>query len=142
LAPETAEIRQGDGGWLETPADKVVIGALARVKPGSRIPLDGRVSAGSSAVNQAPVTGESIPVDKTTGDPVFAGTINETSTLEFKVTANANNTTLARIIHAVEAAQGTRAPKGHSALDLGRHRFYRLVRRGGAERPGDDFLHP
>ena len=76
LAPETAEIRQGDGGWLETPADKVVIGALARVKPGARIPLDGRVTAGSSAVNQAPVTGESIPVDKTTGDPVFAGTIN------------------------------------------------------------------
>jgi len=110
LAPETAEIRQGDGGWLETPADKVVIGALARVKPGARIPLDGRVTAGSSAVNQAPVTGESIPVDKTTGDPVFAGTINETSTLEFEVTAAANNTTLARIIHAVEAAQGTRAP--------------------------------
>lgn len=110
LTPETAEIRQGDGGWLETPAHKVVIGALARVKPGARIPLDGRVTAGSSAVNQAPVTGESIPVDKTTGDPVFAGTINETSTLEFEVTAAANNTTLARIIHAVEAAQGTRAP--------------------------------
>ena len=110
LAPETAEIRQGDGGWRETPADKVVIGAQVRVKPGARIPLDGRVTAGSSAVNQAPVTGESIPVDKTTGDPVFAGTINETGMLEFEVTAAANNTTLARIIHAVEAAQGTRAP--------------------------------
>ena len=110
LTPETAEIRQSDGTWLETPADKVAIGALARVKPGARIPLDGRVVSGSSAVNQAPVTGESIPVDKTTGDPVFAGTINETGTLEFEVTAAANNTTLARIIHAVEAAQGTRAP--------------------------------
>jgi Cd2+/Zn2+-exporting ATPase len=110
LAPETAEIRQGDGSWQEMPADKVAIGALARVKPGARIPLDGRVTAGSSAVNQAPVTGESIPVDKATGDPVFAGTINETGTLEFEVTAAANNTTLARIIHAVEAAQGTRAP--------------------------------
>ena len=110
LTPETAEIRQSDGSWLEAPADKVVIGALARVKPGARIPLDGRVTAGSSAVNQAPVTGESIPVDKTTGDPVFAGTINETGMLEFEVTAAANNTTLARIIHAVEAAQGTRAP--------------------------------
>lgn len=110
LTPETAEIRQSDGTWLETPADKVAIGALARVKPGARIPLDGRVVSGSSAVNQAPVTGESIPVDKTTGDPVFAGTINETGTLEFEVTATANNTTLARIIHAVEAAQGTRAP--------------------------------
>jgi len=110
LAPETAEIRQGDGSWQEMPADKVAIGALARVKPGARIPLDGRVTAGSSAVNQAPVTGESIPVDKATGDPVFAGTINETGTLELEVTAAANNTTLARIIHAVEAAQGTRAP--------------------------------
>ncbi len=110
LTPETAEIRQSDGTWLETPADKVAISALARVKPGARIPLDGRVTAGSSAVNQAPVTGESIPVDKTTGDPVFAGTINETGMLEFEVTAAANNTTLARIIHAVEAAQGTRAP--------------------------------
>ncbi len=110
LTPETAEIRQSDGTWLETPADKVAIGALARVKPGARIPLDGRVVSGSSAVNQAPVTGESIPVDKMTGDPVFAGTINETGTLEFEVTAAANNTTLARIIHAVEAAQGTRAP--------------------------------
>lgn len=110
LTPETAEIRQSDGTWLETPADKVAIGALARVKPGARIPLDGRVVSGSSAVNQAPVTGESIPVNKMTGDPVFAGTINETGTLEFEVTAAANNTTLARIIHAVEAAQGTRAP--------------------------------
>src|SRR5574343_1052705 len=110
LTPETAEIRQSDGTWLETPADKVAIGALARVKPGARIPLDGRVVSGSSAVNQAPVTGEGIPVDKMTGDPVFAGTINETGTLEFEVTAAANNTTLARIIHAVEAAQGTRAP--------------------------------
>jgi Cd2+/Zn2+-exporting ATPase len=110
LAPDTAETRQSDGTWQETPADKVAIGALARVKPGARIPLDGRVTGGSSAVNQAPVTGESIPVDKTIGDPVFAGTINETSTLEFEVTAAANNTTLARIIHAVEAAQGTRAP--------------------------------
>ena len=69
LAPETAEIRQGDGSWQEMPADKVAIGALARVKPGARIPLDGRVTAGSSAVNQAPVTGESIPVDKAKGDP-------------------------------------------------------------------------
>jgi Cd2+/Zn2+-exporting ATPase len=81
-----------------------------RVKPGARIPLDGQVTAGSSAVNQAPVTGESIPIDKVAGDPVFAGTINETGILEFRVTAAADNTTLARIIHAVEQAQGTQAP--------------------------------
>ena len=110
LTPDTAEVRQADGQWRELAAAQVALGSVARVKPGARIPLDGRVTAGSSAVNQAPVTGESIPVDKTTGDPVFAGTINETGTLEFEVTAAADNTTLARIIHAVEQAQGTRAP--------------------------------
>jgi Cd2+/Zn2+-exporting ATPase len=110
LTPDTAEVRQADGQWRELAAAQVALGAVARVKPGARIPLDGRVTAGSSAVNQAPVTGESIPVDKALGDPVFAGTINETGTLEFEVTAAADNTTLARIIHAVEQAQGTRAP--------------------------------
>jgi Cd2+/Zn2+-exporting ATPase len=110
LAPDTAEISQPDGSWRETPADQVSLGAQVRVKPGARIPLDGRVTVGNSAVNQAPVTGESIPVDKTIGDPLFAGTINETGTLVFEVTAVAGNTTLSRIIHAVEQAQGTRAP--------------------------------
>ncbi|MHB1428680.1 MAG: heavy metal translocating P-type ATPase [Rhodocyclaceae bacterium] len=110
LTPDTAEVRQADGQWRELAAAQVALGEIARVKPGARIPLDGRVTAGSSAVNQAPVTGESIPVDKTIGDPVFAGTINETGILEFEVTAAADNTTLARIIHAVEQAQGTRAP--------------------------------
>lgn len=110
LTPDTAEVRQADGQWRELAAAKVALGETARVKPGARIPLDGRVTAGSSAVNQAPVTGESIPVDKTIGDLVFAGTINETGILEFEVTAAADNTTLARIIHAVEQAQGTRAP--------------------------------
>jgi Cd2+/Zn2+-exporting ATPase len=66
--------------------------------------------SGSTSINQAPVTGESIPVDKAVGDPVFAGTINDTGSFEFRVTALASNSTLARIIHAVEEAQGTRAP--------------------------------
>lgn len=110
LTPDSAEIRLADGTWAEVPATQVILGALARVKPGARIPLDGRVVSGNSAVNQAPVTGESIPVDKAPGDPLFAGTINETGTLEFEVTAVAANTTLARIIHAVEQAQGSRAP--------------------------------
>jgi Cd2+/Zn2+-exporting ATPase len=110
LTPETAEVRQADGAWLEVPAVAVTLAACVRVKPGSRIPLDGQVTAGTSAVNQAPVTGESIPIDKGVGDPVFAGTINETGILEFRVTAVADNTTLARIIHAVEQAQGTQAP--------------------------------
>jgi len=110
LTPDTAEVRQEDGGWANVPAAEVKLETTVRVRPGARIPLDGVVVAGNSAVNQAPVTGESIPVDKTMGDMVFAGTINETGTLEFRVTATANNTTLARIIHAVEQAQGTRAP--------------------------------
>ncbi len=110
LTPDTAEVRQADGSWRELPAAAVALGDCVRVKPGARMPLDGRVTAGSSAVNQAPVTGESIPVDKALGDPIFAGTINETGTLEFQVTAIASNTTLARIIHAVEQAQGTKAP--------------------------------
>ena len=110
LTPQTAEVRQADGAWLEVPAAAVKLESCVRVKPGARIPLDGQVTAGTSAVNQAPVTGESIPIDKAAGDPVFAGTINETGILEFRVTAAAADTTLARIIHAVEQAQGTQAP--------------------------------
>ncbi|MGP3505345.1 heavy metal translocating P-type ATPase [Acidovorax sp. PRC11] len=110
LTPDSAEVRQADGTWQTLPSAAVAIGATVRVKPGARIPLDGTVASGTSAVNQAPVTGESIPVDKAAGDPVFAGTINETGTLEVTVTAEASNTTLARIIHSVEQAQGSRAP--------------------------------
>ncbi|MDP9991849.1 Cd2+/Zn2+-exporting ATPase [Variovorax boronicumulans] len=110
LAPEQAEVKQPDGSWQTMRADAVVLDAVARIRPGERVPLDGVVTAGLSAIDQAPVTGESIPVDKTVGDPVFAGTINQTAALEFRVTAVAANTTLARIIHAVEEAQGTRAP--------------------------------
>ncbi len=86
------------------------VGATARVKPGERFALDGRVIAGRGAVDQSPVTGESIPVDKEPGDDVFAGTINQSGALEFEVTKPASDTVLARIIHAVEEAQGQRAP--------------------------------
>ena len=110
MAPEKALVRQADGSWLTLPVAAVALGAVVQVRPGERVPMDGVLSAGSSSVNQAPVTGESIPVDKAVGDPVFAGTINETGTFEFEVHALASNSTLARIIHAVEQAQGTRAP--------------------------------
>jgi Cd2+/Zn2+-exporting ATPase len=110
LAPEQAEVKQPDGSWQAVMANAVALDAIARIRPGERVPLDGIVTAGSSAIDQAPVTGESIPVDKTVGDPVFAGTINQAAALEFRVTAVAANTTLARIIHAVEEAQGSRAP--------------------------------
>ena len=110
LAPEEAEVRSTDGSLLRTPVAKVAVGAIIRIKPGERVPLDGVITLGTSAINQAPVTGESIPVDKQVGHPVFAGTINETGALECRVTATSTNSTLARIIHAVEKAQGTRAP--------------------------------
>ncbi len=110
LAPVQAAVEQPDGSWLDTPVAAVPPGARVRVRPGSRIPVDGVVEAGQSAVNQSPVTGESLPVDKTAGDTVFAGTINETGLLDIRVTRAARDTTLARIIHAVEQAQATKAP--------------------------------
>ena len=110
IAPEIATVRMDNGEWTELAAAEVEVGRTVRVKPGERIPLDGVVTAGASAVNQAPITGESIPVEKAPGDPVFAGTVNERGAFEFKVTANKGNTTLARIIHAVQEAQSQRAP--------------------------------
>ena len=110
LAPEEADMREPGGSWKTVPLGAVPLGATVRVRPGGRIPLDGLVTAGTSAVNQASVTGESLPVDKAPGDSVFGGTISQTGELELVVTAAASDSTLARIIHAVEQAQGTRAP--------------------------------
>ncbi len=110
MAPEQAVVHQADSSWAAQPVAAVQLDAVVRVKPGERVPMDGVIVIGQTSINQAPVTGESIPVDKAEGDPVFAGTINETGAFEFKVTALATNSTLARIIHAVEEAQATRAP--------------------------------
>jgi Cd2+/Zn2+-exporting ATPase len=110
LTPETATVQKADGSWVLTDIKTIAVGALVRVRPGERIALDGILISGNSAVNQAPITGESLPVDKIVGDEVFAGTINQTGSFEYKVTAEATHSTLARIIHAVEAAQGSRAP--------------------------------
>ena len=110
LSPATADLRQPDGTWKSAPVGSVPVGAAVRVKPGERVAMDAIVTDGSTAVDQAPVTGESLPVDKGPGDPVFAGTINQTGTIECRVTAAASQSTLARIIHAVEQAQGSRAP--------------------------------
>lgn len=110
LAPDTATVRQPDGPWRDVEATAVKLGAIARVRPGERIALDGRISAGRSTIDQSPITGESLPVEKGPGDDVFAGTINQSGSFEYEVTAVAGQSTLARIIHAVENAQGTRAP--------------------------------
>ncbi|MDP1765610.1 MAG: heavy metal translocating P-type ATPase, partial [Methylotenera sp.] len=110
MTPDKANVLQADGTWQEMDAASISIGMIARVAPGERIPLDGELTKGQSAVNQAPITGESIPVAKTVGDKVFAGTINETGSFEYRITAVQTDSTLSRIIRAVEDAQGSRAP--------------------------------
>jgi len=110
LAPEQTEVRQAGGQWAVQPAINVTVGAIIRIRPGERIALDGVVMQGLSAVDQSPVTGESLPVDKAVGDEVYAGTINQSGALEVQVTAPASDSTLSRIIHAVEQAQSSRAP--------------------------------
>ena len=109
LAPIEAIVR-GESGDARMPVDRVVPGMVILVQPGEKIPLDGRVAAGASEVNQAPVTGESLPVDKAAGDDVFAGSINGRGALDISVTRLRKDTTLARIIHLVEQAQSERAP--------------------------------
>ncbi|MFA9439065.1 heavy metal translocating P-type ATPase [Uliginosibacterium sp. sgz301328] len=110
LAPDRVTVQTADGQWVEQRASEVGIGARVRVRPGERIALDGTLVEGRSSVNQAPITGESLPVDKVVGDCVFAGTINLDGAFAFVTTALSNDTTLARIIHAVEKAQSERAP--------------------------------
>ena len=110
MAPDTVEQRAADGAWQAVAAAEVPVGAVMRVKPGARLALDGVVTAGQSAIDQSPVTGESLPVDKALGDAVYAGTLNQSGVLEVRVTAAAQDTQLARIIHAVEQAQSERAP--------------------------------
>lgn len=110
MAPDVASVKQPDGSLQTTDAGAVPVGAVVQVKPGERLALDGVVVAGESSVNQAPVTGESVPVDKKTGDKVFAGTINESGVLEFRTTGGKDQTTLAKIIRTVQEAQGSRAP--------------------------------
>lgn len=110
LTPDRVTVRGNDGVWAECNAAGVNVGTLARVAPGERVGMDGQVTAGESTVNQAPITGESMPVTKIAGDKVFAGTINESGSFEYRVTALHNNSTLARIIRTVQEAQGKRAP--------------------------------
>jgi Cd2+/Zn2+-exporting ATPase len=109
LAPVEA-IVQRDGQQHRIPVDDVRVGDTILVGPGEKVPLDGRVLAGDSYVNQAPVTGESLPIEKTAGDDVFAGTINGRGALDVAVTRLRRDSTLARIIHLVERAQAQRAP--------------------------------
>lgn len=110
LAPPTARLQREDGSEQVVPPDQIPVGALFVVKPGERIPLDGRVVRGVSEVNQAPITGESVPLRKNPGDQVFAGAINGDGALEISCTKLAGDTTLAHIIRMVGEAQSKRAP--------------------------------
>jgi Cd2+/Zn2+-exporting ATPase len=109
MAPESATVKVS-GQWTTMPAVAVPVGSLLRVRPGERLPLDGRVVSGHATVDQAPITGESIPVEKTAGDPLFAGSINQDGEFEYESTATADGSTLARIVRAVQEAQATQAP--------------------------------
>ena len=110
LSPDTAIIRSADGSEKEVPVSEVAIGTEMVVKSGSRIALDGEVVSGFSTVDQAPITGESVPVDKAAGDPVFAGTVNGEGSLRVRVTKMAGDSTLAKIIKLVGEAEEQKPP--------------------------------
>lgn len=109
LRPDKALVRHEDGSEEYQPVDTLEIGDLIIVKPGERIPIDGKVKAGISSVDQAAITGESMPVTKETGSEVFAATMNEDGVLEIEVTKLSSETTLAKIIRLVEDAQAKKA---------------------------------
>jgi len=109
LSPREAIVKRG-GVEQRVPVEAIDVGSEIVVRPGDKVPLDGRVLAGHGDVNEAPITGESLPVDKGPGDEVYAGTINGRGSLELEVTRVGRDTRLARIIHLVEAAQARRAP--------------------------------
>lgn len=110
VTPDVATVKNNEGGWSIKPVKEIQLNDIIWVKPGERIPIDGEVISGQSSVNQAPITGESFPIEKNVGDAVFAGSINERGSFEFKVTAHVNQTLIAKIIKAVQQAQSERAP--------------------------------
>ncbi len=109
FAPKMATVRKG-GEEITVPVSELQAGDIVVVKPGARIPVDGVVTAGASSVNQAPITGESMPVDKLPGSNVFSGTLNESGRLDVRTEKAGEGTTLAKIVHLVQEAQDTRAP--------------------------------
>jgi Zn2+/Cd2+-exporting ATPase len=110
LRPDTANLRLEDGMVKVVPVEALKLGDTVLVKPGERIPIDGKILSGQSAIDQSPVTGESVPVDKTAGHDVFAATLNGYGVLEVGVTKLASESTLARMVKLVTEAQAQRAP--------------------------------
>jgi Cd2+/Zn2+-exporting ATPase len=109
MSPTTARVRR-EGEEVEVSIDEVKVGDVVLIKPGDKIPVDGQVLSGYSTVNQATITGESIPVEKKAGDRTFAGTLNENGALEITVEKIGEDTTLAHLIQLVEEAQEKKAP--------------------------------
>lgn len=107
---EKVSILLGDGTLARVSPETVKVGDIVRVLPGERLALDGRVTTGVSVLNQAPITGESLPVEKKVGDAVYAGSVNESGIFEYEVSAPAGDSTLARIAHAVREARANKAP--------------------------------
>jgi Cu+-exporting ATPase len=110
LTPKTALVLQPDGSESEIPIDEVEIGDTLRLRPGDRVPVDGTVLEGHTAIDESMLTGESMPVDKNPGDPVYAASINATGSVRFRATKVGADTALAQIIRLVEEAQGSKAP--------------------------------
>ena len=109
LMPATAQLKKGDS-IVETPVEELNIDDVVLVRPGDRVPVDGEVVAGDSNIDQSPITGESVPVTKSIGDEVFAGTINQENSLEVKVTKLARDNTLSRVMQMVAEAQSQQSP--------------------------------
>jgi Cu+-exporting ATPase len=109
LAPATARVLRG-GAEVDVPVEQVVVGDRVRVRPGEKVPVDGVVTDGATAVDESMLTGESLPVDKTVGDPVIGATLNRTGTVVLRATAVGEDTALAQIVRLVEDAQGAKVP--------------------------------
>ncbi|MGY1641252.1 heavy metal translocating P-type ATPase [Geodermatophilus sp. SYSU D00703] len=109
LAPRTARVLR-DGTEVDVPVERVVVGDLVRVRPGEKVPVDGVVTDGATAVDESMLTGESLPVEKVAGDPVIGATLNRTGTVVLRATAVGEDTALAQIVRLVEDAQGAKVP--------------------------------
>ena len=121
LAPDVVTVRGSGERWEERDVHAVEVGSVMMVKPGERIALDGVVIDGQSNVDQAPITGESVPVAKREGDSVYAGSINQRGVLEIRVSADSGNSTLARIVRVIEETEASRAPTQRFVDAFARH---------------------